>query len=543
MRPIAGVLLFGFALSCAPDKAPADSGPAAEARPPAPAVAPGAPVLRRLTRAQYDASIDDLLGPGLVLPAALEPDHEESGLAVVGAGVGAVSALGVERYEDAALSLAAQVVADPGRRGRVLPCAPASAADADCAATFAAETGALFYRRPLSDDEVARIAGVVTAVGASAGDFDVGLEFGLAALLQSPHFVYRVEHGLPDAADPSVRRLTGPELATRLAFLLWGGPPDAALLAAAAAGELDTPAGRVAVARAMLDDPRAARGVRTLFTDLFHLDALDAIEKDPLVYTHASPALAAAAREETLRVVESLALDGEADFLSLLSLESTFVDRRLAALYGLPAPDLDGWGSVALSREGGRRGLLGHASILLLESHATRSSATMRGVFVRKTLLCQVIPPPPADVDTSLPEGSVDAPTLRERIAPHLEDPTCAGCHRLTDPIGLGLENFDGVGRFRSTENGATIDASGELDGTAFADAWGLAAAVEGHPNLGPCMVTHLFEAATGRVLAEGEEPLRDWLADGFAANGNVWSDLLLDLIASPGFDRVGALE
>lgn len=543
MRPIAGVLLFGFALSCAPDKAPADSGPAAEARPPAPAVAPGAPVLRRLTRAQYDASIDDLLGPGLVLPAALEPDHEESGLAVVGAGVGAVSALGVERYEDAALSLAAQVVADPGRRGRVLPCAPASAADADCAATFAAETGALFYRRPLSDDEVARIAGVVTAVGASAGDFDVGLEFGLAALLQSPHFLYRVEHGLPDAADPSVRRLTGPELATRLAFLLWGGPPDAPLLAAAAAGELDTPAGRVAVARAMLDDPRAARGVRTLFTDLFHLDALDAIEKDPLVYTHASPALAAAAREETLRVVESLALDGEADFLSLLSLESTFVDRRLAALYGLPAPDLDGWGSVALSREGGRRGLLGHASILLLESHATRSSATMRGVFVRKTLLCQVIPPPPADVDTSLPEGSVDAPTLRERIAPHLEDPTCAGCHRLTDPIGLGLENFDGVGRFRSTENGATIDASGELDGTAFADAWGLAAAVEGHPNLGPCMVTHLFEAATGRVLAEGEEPLRDWLADGFAANGNVWSDLLLDLIASPGFDRVGALE
>ena len=538
-----GNLLFGLAVSCGPGKAPGDSGGAPEARPPAPAVAPGAPVLRRLTRAQYDASIDDLLGPGLVLPAALEPDHEESGLAVVGAGVGAVSALGVERYEDAALSLAGQVVADPARRARVLSCTPEGPADAACAGTFAAETGALFYRRPLLPAEVERVAAVVTAVGADAGDFDAGLELGLAALLQSPHFLYRVEHGTPDAADPAQRRLTGPELATRLAFLLWGGPPDAPLLAAAAAGELATPEGRVAVAREMLDDRRAARGVRALFTDLLHLDALDTVEKDPLVYTHASPALAAAAREETLRVIESLALDGEADFLSLLSLESTFVDRRLAALYGLPAPDIDGWGAVALSREGGRRGLLGHASILLLESHATRSSATMRGVFVRKTLLCQVIPPPPADVDTSLPEGSVDAPTLRERIAPHLEDPTCAGCHRLTDPIGLGLETFDGVGRFRSTENGASIDASGELDGRAFADAWGLASAVRGHPNLGPCMVTHLYEAATGRVLAAGEAPLRDWLADGFSAGGNVWSALLLDLIASPGFDRVGALE
>jgi Protein of unknown function (DUF1588)/Protein of unknown function (DUF1585) len=242
-------------------------------------------------------------------------------------------------------------------------------------------------------------------------------------------------------------------------------------------------------------------------------------------------------------VVEQLVFDEPQDLRRLLTTQQTWVDPRLAALYQVAAPDLEGFGPVTLPAEGGRRGLLGQASFLLLASHPTRSSATLRGAFVRKTLLCQEIPPPPANVDTSIPEADAESPTLRERIQSHLEEPSCASCHSLLDPIGLGLENFDGIARWRDTENDALIDASGDLDGVAFANAWELGGAVAEHPDLGPCLTQHVYHYAVGHEQSPEEEELVDWLYASFAAGDHQLESLMMAMVASEGFGRVGGLE
>jgi hypothetical protein len=512
-----------------------------------PEVLPPAPSLRRLTAAQYANTVRDLLGADVALPTRLEPDAAEEGLLSVGAGTASVSSLGVERYEDAALLLAGQVADQPDRLATVAPCTPAAADDAACADTFVRAFGQRAWRRPLTDAEAARLVDVVILIGGESGSFAEGVRYGLAAMLQSPHFVYRREHGAPDPDDTAQRPLTDWEIATRLSYLVWATTPDDTLLAAAAAGELTTDAGLRAQTERLLADDRARTGVRALFTELFTLDDLDTISKDPTIFTHASAELGPAAREETLRVVERLTFGGDGvaptDFRDLLTTDTTFVDPRLAALYRVAAPAPDAFGEVTLDEAGGRRGLLGQASFLMLNAYSTRSSATRRGLFIRKTLLCQTIPPPPGDVDTSIPEADSTSPTLRDRLQTHLEDPTCASCHQLTDPIGLGLENFDGIGRWRDTENGATIDASGDLEGRSFADAWELGEAVRNNDNLGPCFAHHLYRYAMGRSVAEGEEDLADWIGDGFVQSGHDWQSLLLDIVMSPAFRRAGALD
>lgn len=509
-------------------------------RGPQPTVEPASPALRRLTQTQYENAVLDLFQADLYVPDRLEPDNEVEGLLSVGASTTSVSAYGVELYEDAAYLIAEQVVETPEAYAHVVPCSPSGPSDAACMTEVMSEVGHLAWRRPLTDDELTRLTDLGVAIATDAGAFETGVEYGLAAILQSPHFLYRVEHG---AGDGTQRALTEWELASRLSFLLWNSIPDDELQLAAAAGELSTDAGLEAQARRMLDDDRASAGIRNIFTEVFHLYALDGLTKDPEVFTHANPDLYPLAREETLRVLEDIILEQDLDFRELLTTQETWIDRRLAALYEVPASQEDGFGPVTLPADGGRRGLLGQASFLMLQSHPTSTSATRRGKFIRTTLLCQDIPAPPADVDTSIPEADATSPTLRERLQTHLEDPTCAGCHTLTDPIGLGFENFDGLGRWRLTENGATIDASGDLDGDRFADAWELGGVVADHPRLGYCMTRHLYRYAVGRLESEGEDELVDWLSLGLEGSGFSYQELLIDLIMSDGFRTVGELQ
>jgi hypothetical protein len=178
------------------------------------------------------------------------------------------------------------------------------------------------------------------------------------------------------------------------------------------------------------------------------------------------------------------------------------------------------------------------ASFLALEAHPVSTSVTRRGRFVREKLLCQSIPAPPADVDTSIPEPSGDLPTMRDRVAVHLEDPACAICHRITDPIGLALEHFDGVGLYRETDDGHPIDATGELDGVAFDDALGLAEAVRAHPGFPTCLAETTLRYAQGHPLSDDEEDLAAWYAHGFAIEGFPWRSLLADVVASDAFTR-----
>jgi hypothetical protein len=539
-------LSFAIALSIglAACGAPVDSelGTDSEAVVPrgeAPAVEPGAPTLRRLTQLQYRNTVRDLLGPDVVLPANLEPDLAVERLVGMGAAVTGLSARGVEQYESAAYDLAHQALTRESARARVLACTPSAVVDAVCAESALSSFGRRAWRRPLTAAELQSVVAIAGDAAAALGSFDAGLEFGIAALLQSPHFVYRVEHGEPDASVPGGLRYTDWEMASRLAYFLWNSAPDDALLEAAAAGALTMEAGLAAEVDRMLADPRAREGIRAMFEDKLGLADLDRIAKDPNVYLAWSRELLPAAREETLRLVEALVVDEDADWREMLISQRTFVDRRLAALYGVQAGSIDGFGEVWLPEEGGRRGFTGQASFLILESHPTSTSVTRRGKYVRERLLCQTLPSPPAGLNTAIPEPSPDAPTMRDRVAVHLEDPSCASCHQLMDPIGLAYENFDGIGLWRVRENGVVIDPSGDLDGVPFSDAWELSGALHDHPDLSGCLAESLIKIANGRPPAFGERDLLDWHVAGFAEQGHRVRGLLRELVLGPTFRRL----
>lgn len=483
----------------------------------------------RLTATQYRRAVGDIFGPDIVIATPLAPDLRQEGFLAVGAGRASISARGVELYEDAAFAIAEQAVA-PGRRGGW--CTPEQGWDADCARAILGPLARLVWRRPVTAVEVDGLLTIGLQAYDEIGDFYDALVFPIARLLQSPEFLFRVEVGQGG-------RLTDLELASRLAFFLWNTTPDDALLTAAEGGALATEAGLTAEIDRMLLDSRARVGVRAFFDENFGLDGLQHLSKDPMAYAHASPELGPAAREETLRTIER-AFGEHLDYRTLFTSRETFVNRRLAALYDIPAPIEAGYSRVTLPADGTRAGLLGHASLLNLYAHATGSSATLRGQFVRRAILCGVIPPPPGDVDTSLPESNADAPTLRDRLTTHRENPACASCHDQMDPLGLALERFDGVGRFRVTEGGAPIDPSGEVDGIPFGDARGLGEAVAAHPDLASCLTRRMYRYATGHLETTGEDALLEVLTARFARRGHAIAGLMRDIALSPGFRQIG---
>ena len=213
------------------------------------------------------------------------------------------------------------------------------------------------------------------------------------------------------------------------------------------------------------------------------------------------------------------------------------------ATYDMSAPTREGFGWTQHAKDSERVGLLGHASFLTLNAHPVSTSATLRGMFVREVLLCQHIPLPPAGVDTSIPEPSSTAKTLRERVAVHLEDEYCATCHQITDPIGLSYEQFDALGRFRTQDNGATIDPSGEFDGTPFSGPTELSALIRTHRQLGPCLVEKIHTYATGHEISEGEELAVEALTDGFESSRFRVLDLLKQTVMNPSFRKTNPVS
>lgn len=500
------------------------------------AIDPAPATLHRLTRTQYTNAIHDLLGEQIAVPTAIEPDVEAGGFATVGGSVGSVSRRGVEQYEAAALSIADQAMTPGKERDALVGCTPSGTSDAACAKTFIGSFGRRAWRRALDDAEIDRLTAVATGAATTLGDFHQGLGFAIAAILESPNFLYRVELGTPDPSEPGVRHYRGYELASRLAFFLWNSTPDDALLDAAEDGSLDDDGGVAMEVDRMLDSPRVHDAVRNFFTERFGLAQLDDLSKDSVVFPAMSADLGPAAREETLRLIDQLLLVEEGDYRDLFTTRRTFVDRKLASLYGVPAASLTDFAEVELPEKGLRRGLLGHASLLTLYAHPTSSSATLRGKFVRKVLLCAAIPNPPANVNTALPDSMQAGPTLRDRLTVHESQPFCASCHKAMDPIGLGLENFDGLGQVRTTENGARIDPSGDLDGDGFEGPVELGEAVAAHPDLGPCLVRHLVRYASAAPETTGEDAEIDRLAYRFADQGYRLPYLLREIALSPAF-------
>lgn len=499
-----------------------------------PAAVPGEASLLRLTQAQYEHSLTDLFGEDLVVLELAEPDTPQGGLISVGASISSYSPRGVESVEQSAFALAAQITQEPALFEKAMGC---ELADESCREQVASVLGRRLYRRALSQAELETLQAIRTTTS-SALSPEEGVAFTLAAMLQSPNFLYRAELG----ADGPSRTLKGVELASRLSFFLWNSAPSDDLLTAAEAGALDTREGLFEWAARMLDDPKIYRGFRAYVTDWLELYELEEVKKDPTVFELYNTRVGEDAAEETLRLLEYIVLDKDGDFREIMTTRETYLNDYLAGLYGVPSPSETAFTSVLLPGNGGRVGLLGHASFLVSHAHVSSSSATLRGKAVRTRLLCQIIPAPPVDVDTSIPEPSGTTPTLRDRVAEHLANPSCAGCHQLLDPIGLGLENYDGMGRWRDTDNGVAIDVTGELDGQPFANPSELATAIAEHPGFAPCVVRTLSRYAIGRVETTSEQESLDVLTDRFTKqHGHSVRSLMMEIVMSPLFQTVGA--
>ena len=527
------VSLAPLLVSCDTDSGEVDTSILGE---PAPETEVAAARMHRLTQIQYKNVIADIFGDSILVAIQLEPDIRVDGLTAIGAAHGSISPIGVERYEKAAFSIAKQLLEDGETRNAVVSCTPSGNTDDTCARQVLESVGLKVWRRPLTTEELDRLVGYTRDASETLSDFYGGLEFGIAALLQSPNFLFRIELGESAEGNENVLRFSNFEMASRLSFFLWNTTPDEELLTAAKNGELITDAGLEKQATRLLESPRARQGVRNFFSDLYNLFRMDQLAKDPTLFPHMHADVGPDSREETLRFLENLVFDEQADYREFFTSRKTFVNRRLASLYDVPAPSLEGFGAFTWPESGARSGLLTHLSILANYSHQTASSATLRGKFVRKVLLCGVLLPPPVDVDTSFPEPTADAPTLRDRVKEHLTNPVCNSCHIETDPIGLGLENFDAIGRFREKDNGAEIDASGDVDGIVFEDAKSLGQAIAAHPKLRSCFVKNVYRYATGHMEEKGEAALLEYLTKRFVARNNEVLALFKDVVMSPGF-------
>ena len=504
--------------------------------PDAPTSVPG-PTLRRLTASEFTHSMQDLLGP--VTLGAVEADSSQDGFFAVGASRVALSPAGVAKYEQAIGDATAQAFADPARAAQILSCLPTQLTDVVCMRDALATFGRRAWRRPLTGVELERYLGIATTIGSETGDVLVGLRHAVWALLQAPHFVYRVELGLPSADDGGRLKFTSYEMASRLAFTLWNTLPDEALLDAAEADLLADGPGVTEQALRMLADPRARQGVHNFVAELYGLWALGEKVKDDTIFPEWTPTLKAVMRDELLARVEDVVFDQPADFFSLYDGQKVFVNNELAAIYGLDPVEPDVFRAAVLPPDSPRRGLIGSALMLAMNSLPARTSATERGQFIAESLLCRTVPPPPPNVDTNLDDEEMQDPgpkTMREKLEPHRADPACSGCHNITDPLGLALEHFDTIGRFRATDQGLTIDASGELDGKYFADGAELAGLLREHPVVAACLVRKLYTYAGGRLPLAREADTLAEIEDELTLSGNRFDKLLIDLVTHDDF-------
>jgi hypothetical protein len=499
--------------------------------------APGPANLRRLTLVQYRNSVADLLGAGVTVSADFEGDTSLSGFASIGAALVSLSPHIIEQFETSALSLAHQALSDPAGRVALVGCNPTTATDDACTQKFITTFGRRAWRRPLAADEVATYTGVAKSAQTSLNSFFGGLEYGLAGLLESPHFLYREELGTPDATAAGRLVFNDYELASRLSFFLWNTTPDDALLDAADAQQLTHGTGFSTQVQRLLTSPRAVVGVQNFFTEYYRLAELDSLPQLPSVFPKKTDTLGPAMRQETLRFLTDIAVTRDADLRELFVSPTTFVNGELASLYGLPAVAGTDFVKTTLPDSGLRVGYLGQGSFLALNAHSNVTSPTYRGKFIREMLMCQTVPPPPMNVPP-LPDDSASPTkqTMRQKLTIHRQVEPCKTCHTLMDPLGLTFENFDGVGAFRTMDAGQVIDASGDLDGVAVNGPRELAKALHDNASVPVCLARNLYRYVVGHVETAGEEPAIQQLATGFQGGSYQFSALVAGMVKSPGF-------
>jgi hypothetical protein len=436
-------------------------------------------------------------------------------------------------------------VSETPSRKKIFSCRPTDASEeTPCAEKIIATLGAKAYRRPLTDGDVSNIMQFYRE-GAAEGGFELGIRTALQALLASPHFVFRFEEAPANATSGQTYRISDYALASRLSYFLWATTPDDELIELAKAGRLSNESVLLAQTQRMLQDPRAEALGGRFASQWLRLQDLDKIRPDALQYPYYDQALVDALHTETEMFFNSLVRE-DRSVLELITADYTFVNEDLARHYGIPGVSGDRFRRVQYPDED-RRGLLGHGSVLTLTSHADRTSAVLRGKWVMEVLLGSPPPPPPPDVpDLEATDDAEDGRflTVRERMEMHRRSPACRSCHRVIDPIGLALENYDVTGRWRIKDEGSPVDPVGELyDGTEINGPRSLRTALLSRPE--PVIRTFteaLLSYALGRRIEYYDMPTVRRIAREAEAQSNRMSAYVLGVVQSPAF-RMSQVE
>ena len=370
-----------------------------------------------------------------------------------------------------------------------------------------------------------------------AGGFEAGIGSALSAVLVSPEFLFRIERDPADVAPETTYPISDVELASRLSFFLWSSIPDEELLGIAQRGELHRPKVLESQVRRMLADPRSISLVENFAAQWLHLRNLESFTPDLRLFPDFDDNLREAFRRETELHFEAL-LREDRTVLDLIKTDHTFLNERLAKHYGIPNVYGSRFRRVALDSESRRGGLLRQGSVLTVTSYATRTSPVIRGHWLLGNLLGTPPPPPPANIP-NLKENTVsETLPMRARLSAHRANAACASCHDLMDPVGFALENFDAIGRWRLTENGLPIDASGGLpDGSRFNGVTGLEDALLKHPELFVGTLTEkLLTFALGRGMSENDAPAVRRIVRDAQRDGNHFSSIVLGIVKSSPF-------
>lgn len=494
--------------------------------------------LRRLTHSQYSHTVRDLLGDQTSPANQFPPEDFVNGFRNQTQAQN-LSPLLIEAYSAAAEKLALAAFRGGDTRG-LIPCKQNLPS---CRARFVREFGLKAFRRPLEPMEQRRYE----ALMARETDLVRGAQLVVEAMLQSTSFLFRLD----DAQDVKWRPYV---TANRLAYAIWDTMPDAELLAAAARGDLNSPAGIERATRRLLDHPRAKESLNEFVSQWMRFDRILTASKDRRRYPQFTRETAVAMTEEARLFIGDLVWN-DRNFMNLLTANYGFADTDLAGIYGVPAPSRD-FERVEFPANSERAGLLGQALFLAITAKPDDSSPTARGLFVREQFLCQHVPEPPAGVNTNLPPVTEARPqTNRDRMSEHATNPSCATCHKLIDPIGFGLERFDSVGarrekfqlQFAATrQTGGNarrgplktvdleIDSSGYVAGlkdSQFVTPSRLGAVLASSPQCQECIVKQYFRYTLGRMEAPGDRPLIRKVLGDFEKSGFKFKELIVSLM------------
>jgi hypothetical protein len=488
--------------------------------------------LQRLSRAQYTNTVRDLLKVNL--DSASLSEDERVGI-FAGNTIAPVNGLVVDQYAAAATRAAAQALPN---LEKLVPCERAKLGDPACAAQFIEKFGLRVYRRPLLAQERASYVSLFQSF--QANGYADALRTVVQTMLQSPNFIYRIELKPVTPGSGEGSTLDAYELAARLSFFLLSTTPDDALLESARSGALLDSAGLQKETARLLADPRFGDTLDSFHLQWLELDKLEGLTKDSTLYPSFTPELSAAMRRETLSFVRHVINKDHAKLDTLLTASYSFPQGPLLGLYGLDSKVVRAADEPVALDPNARAGLFTQPAFLAVHAHYNQTSPVARGKVIIRNVLCQTLPDPPPEVNTTPADPSTTAST-RQRLLQHQNNPSCSGCHKRIDGIGLGFEQFDAIGAGRTMESGQAIDSSGEVLGTrssngSFNGAVELAHKLAASSEVQQCVATQWLRFALGRMEASADACARNKLFEDFASSDHDIRALLQAIVQSDTF-------